>query len=404
MPGRADVKVGQAGGFTTVNGAGTQYLPQTPSGVLYDVYINANSDVVFTKSADGGLTWANPTNVSLITATNLSIWYDRWSNISAGLIHCAMTDSATGDTLYRTIDTENSDALSTETVMFAGTSTATGGHLSITRAVGGNVYCKTVIDAGAEGGFFRLLNANVPNGVWDAARTVDEAIATQDQMILLPDYDAADTQDILAIFWDASADEISRKLYDDSANTWAETSIATSMVDGLATTAFPHFAVAMDITNTRHILVAWSAVDTLNADLRCWIIDASTITEVTNVVLNSVDDQGLCAVCVDPLSAAWTVFYAGKSDGSETFPSAVNLYCKQSTDAGSTWGAETQLSTLSNNMAQILTVPRVLSATTAIPPVTYYNNINLDEIRCNVDIATGRVSQSLHGISDGVQA
>ena len=36
---------------------------------------------------------------------------------------------------------------------------------------------KLLIDAGAEGGFFRLPNANVPNGAWDAARTtVFEAI------------------------------------------------------------------------------------------------------------------------------------------------------------------------------------------------------------------------------------
>lgn len=390
MPGRADVKVvGPSNLPANYTGAGTQYHVQTPAGVQYRVFIDGNNDPSYTKSSDGGLTWANPSTLASVTLTALSVWYDKWSNLSTGLIHCAYTDSVSGDTLYRTIDTANSDALSTQTVIFDGASTASGGHLSITRAVGGNVLCKTCIDAGVEGGFFRLANANVPNGAWDAARTVDEALATTDQMILLPDFDAADTQDVMAMFWDASADEISRKLYDDSADTWSETSIATSMVDGVATTTFPHFSVGIDITNTGYILAAWRGIDANGADLRCWIIDASTINEVTNVVLDSVDDQGLSAVCIDPFSGKWTVYYVGKSDGSETFPSSVNLYCKQSSDSGTTWGAETLLSAFSNNITHLVGIPLVLSATTTIPPVTYYNNINLDEIRCNVAATAG---------------
>ena len=353
------------------NGAGTNYLVETPAGVWYCIYIDTPAtDVYFTKSSDRGLNWSLPVAVSSpLNPTSLSVWYDRWSNISAGLIHCAYTDAGVDDTFYRTINTESSDALSTETVIFAGGTTASGGHISITRAVGGNVYCKTVIDAGAEGGFFRLQNANVPNGAWDAARTVDEAIATTDQMILLPDYDASDTQDIMAIFWDASAEEISRKLYDDSANSWAETSIAASMTDDVATNGYPHFAVAMDIANTRHILVAWSVVDTANADLRCWTVDASSITEVTNVVQNSTDDQGLCAITLDTITGYWWVFYCGKSDGSETWNSLTNIYCKCSTDSGTTWGAETRLSASTFPHRWLAAIPRTLVPGATPPPI-----------------------------------
>ena len=171
---RTDIMVSSVSSTTHFDGGGTQYLVQTPSGVLYAFYIETNADVLYRKSTDGGVTWLAPVLVFTGTTTALSVWYDRWSEISAGLIHLAYSESITDDTLYRTVDTESADALSTQTVIFAGASTAAGGHLSITRAVGGNVYCKTVIDAGAEGGFFRLPNANVPNGAWDAARTVDE--------------------------------------------------------------------------------------------------------------------------------------------------------------------------------------------------------------------------------------
>lgn len=398
MPARANINIGVTGtaGNAHFDGAGVQYLVETPSGVLYQVFIDRDSDVVFKKSTDGGYTWGAETVIFAGTATGLSVWYDRWSNISAGLIHCAYSESATDDTLYRTINTESSDALSTQTSIFAGNSTAAGGHLSITRAVGGNVYCKTCIDAGAEGGFFRLPNANVPNGAWDAARTVDEALATQDQMILLPDYDAGDTNDILAIFWDASADELSRKLYDDSGNSWSETSIATSMTDLVATSGFPNFAVAMDIANTRHVLVAWSAVDTANADLRCWTIDASSITEVTNVVLNSTDDQGLCAITIDTVTGWWWVFYVGKSDGSETFRTAVNIYCKVSKDSGSTWGPETQLTGAARSIPWITSQPRRYLVSPSI--VSFFDDAaNIDGLAINVPLVQPRASHQMFG-------
>lgn len=389
---RADVILAQTTGLVQFNGGGTQYIICTVANpaVCYMVYIDTGSDVAFRKSTDGGLNWSNPTIVFAGTTTAVSVWYDRWSNIAAGLIHIAYQESATDDTLYRTINTESSDALSTQTVIFAGVSTATGGMLSIARAVGGNVYCRTTIDAGAEGGYFRLPNANVPNGAWDAARTIDEALATTDQMILLPDYDAADTQDMLAIFWDASADEISRKLYDDSANTWSETSIAASMVDQVTTTSFPHFAVAPDISNTRHILVAWSAVDTLNADLRCWTIDSGTITEVTNVVQNSTDDQGLCGVGIDLVSGDWVVVYGGISTGGETYLTTINLYYKVSKDSGSTWGPETKLNTQSAGLdiTWLVMTPRFSNQFA----VAYHNDITLDELMINCPILQPRTN------------
>ena len=114
----------------------------------------------------------------------------------------------------------------------------------------------------------------------------------------------------------------------------------------------------MDITNSRNLLVAWSAVDTLNADLRCWHVTESAITEVTNVVANSTDDQGLAAISIDTATQCWTVSYFGKSDGSETWSTDVNLYSKISKDSGSTWGSETKLSSSVFNVRGLFNCPR----------------------------------------------
>jgi hypothetical protein len=319
-------------------GAGTNYVVKTPAGVFYIVCIDENSDAVFKKSTDGGATWSATTVIFTGTVANLSIWFDRWSGISAGLIHCAYTESGGHDTLYRSIDTENSDTLGTQTTIFAGASAASGGALSICRARGGNLYCKTMIDAGAEGGFYRSTDTG---GTW-GARTDSEALATTDQWILMPGW-AADNQDMMMFFWDASADEISRCLYDDSANTWAEASIAATMLDNVATNNFPNFAAAVDTTNSRNLLVAWSAVDAANQDLRCWHVTESAITEVTAVVSNATDDCGLCCIGIDTDTEDWYVFFAGNPNGNDTWTTALSINYKKSTDDGATWGALTSV-------------------------------------------------------------
>lgn len=345
------------------DGIGTNYIVQTPAGVLYAMFINGQNDGVFKKSTDGGLTWSGSTIFSNANTnlTQLSVWYDRWSNISAGLIHCTYTDSSNDDVFYRTINTESSDALSTETTIFLGASTAAGGHMSVTRAVGGNVYCKVVIDAGAEGGFFRLPNANVPNGAWDAARTVDETIATLDQMWLLPDFDAADTNDIMALFQDASVTELSRKLYDDSANSWSEASISAAITELSTATAFSNVGVAPDIANTRHVVVAWNATDAANQDLLCWTVDSGAITAKTDVVTNATDDCGLAAITIDLQTGYWYVFYGGPSTGGSTWNSSMHIYMKVSTDQGSTWGPETLVdqAAVGFSLQSIIACPRL---------------------------------------------
>ncbi len=346
-------------------GAGSIYPVQTNAEGIYVFYINTASDIVYVKSTDAGVSWSDPVAVLTGTATALSVWYDRWSGIAAGLIHIAYTETVGNNTLYRNLNVESSDALSTEVTVFDGASAVggAGNSLSIVRARGGNVYCKTCIDAATEGGFFRLPNANVTNnGAWDAARTDTEALAANDTWVLVPGW-TADNQDIMCVFNDASADELSRYVYDDSANTWAETSFSTSMVDVSSSNQGLGFAITCDLANSRNIMIGWSANDTLNADLRCWYFTEAAMTEATNVVLNSTDDQGMCGIAIDTTNDYWYAFYMGKSDGSETMTTSVNIYYKVSTDHGTTWGAETQFSDKLRSRKWLSVGPRFPSAT-----------------------------------------
>jgi len=363
----AEVGFGE-GSTANYNGAGRSYLVRVLNGNLYLVFIDAFSDVVFTKSTNNGLTWSNVTVISVGSTNALAVWYDRWSGIAGGLIHCAYTDNGVDDILYRSINTESSDALGSQTTVFAGSTAVAGGALSITRGRNGDLRVAGSIDAGTEDGAWSSTDAGA---TWADTIADPSEAATEDQYLLLPGWNA-DTADIMLIFWDASVDELSVKRYDDSGNTWAETSIATGMVNLIASLAFPNVAAAVDLANSRNVVVAWTNVDTLNADLRCWIIDDTTITEVTNVVANSTDDQGLCGISIDTASGYWYVFYLGASGGSEIWQTSLNVYYKVSQDSGTTWGPEIKLTSFSGQRLLLLSCPRF----TGTPVLGYFLTLN----------------------------
>lgn len=317
----------------------SNYIIQTTGGVIYAFYVDDNTDPGYKKSTDWGQTWGSFVQLKACSCTQIAVWADWWSGITAtAYIHVCYTDSGADDTYYRTIDTANSDTLGTERTVFAGSSTASGGTLSVCRARGGNVMVAVCIDAGAEYDTRKTVDLGVN---WTSPAEVLEG-ATTDQVILAPGW-GADNQDMMAFFMDASADELSVKFYDDSGDSWSETSLSGSISDNNIAS---FYSVAVDLTNSQNLVATWTAYDTANADLRIWKVTEAAQTELTNVILNSTDDQAFCSIGVDMNSSKWVVMYAGSSDGAETYASALNIYCKTSVDGGSTWGSEEALTTL----------------------------------------------------------
>lgn len=354
---RCEVPLPSSVGGAQYNGAGTNYVIEANNGSFYKVFIASDSDVYFNKSSDG-ITWGTPVSVFTGTALALSVWYDRWSGRSTDKIRCWYIESGGNDILYRDIDTASADALGTQTTVFNGASASIpNGALTGWVSRHGELRAAGSIDAGAEDGAWSSTD---DGATWTDTIADPSEGATQDQYFGLPGWNA-DTADEMIIFVDASANGLSVKRYDDSANTWTETAIIAdgSFVDQTASNAFPHVACAVDLANSRNIVAAWSAVDTANADLRLFFINDTTITEsAANVVLNSTDDQGLCAVGIDTPTGMIYVFYGGKSDGSETYLTAITINYKTTSNDGANWSAETALTTLARATQYLACTPR----------------------------------------------
>jgi len=297
----------------------------------YVIYRDDSADLVYQKTADGGASWASPVSVHTGSLAALSIWYDRWTPGHAGtVIHMAYGDTVTDLVHYRSLDTSD-DSLGTEITVFTGVSLLDGDWtnrvVDVVRAVGGNLYIGFWADSnGGELGFYRSTD---DGAAWTSRAQLADGNAT-DGILLMPGNET-DEDDIWCIYWDRSADEISLKVYDNSGDSWAETSIATSMADDAD---YYDMSAAPRHSDGHVILAAWSEHNSATADLRVWDIDGSgSITAKTNV-LTDTNLGGQVAVFIDQQSDDIYVAYV------TAWGASASIKYKKSTDGGVTWGTE----------------------------------------------------------------
>lgn len=353
---RVDVLLDSDTKIATREGSQSNHIVRTAAGVYYAFWIaNENVDLYYRKSTNYGVTWTAPVLVKAETMLGVAVWFDKWTPGDNGTaIHLAYYGSGANDVFYRRLDTAD-DSFGTELTVFNGVSAVSGANscLSIAKAKGGKIHVAFDIDGGTEVGHYKSDVANTPTSfaTTDGSGALNEGAST-DYYALFP-ANLADTADIWAVFWDRSANEVTVKTFDDSGSSWtaiAESTAITSMVDITTTTAAPQFAGAIRNTDGHLMLVAWLNADTASATLRFWDVtgngaSAATLAAPVTIV-TSTDDQALCAIGVDTTSDDLYCFYAGKTDGSETAFTALNIYYKISTDDGATWGAETVLSSM----------------------------------------------------------
>ena len=301
----------------------------------------SSSIVVYRKSTDNGSTWGPFTDIasSLGVAVGYGIWFDKWTPGDSGTkIHVWVADSTNDDITYWSLDTA-SDTLSSPVTVFNGASLTAPAQVSGCKTRGGNLLVAFNGDGGTETGFYRSTDGGT---VWGSRATLIET-ATTDFFQLLPG-NYADNQDADCIYWDTSANEISLKTYDDSANSVAEASISGSMTDQAAATVTPQFSASVRHSDGHAIVVAWNDRDTAAADLKVWDINGSgSITAKTDVNTNT-DDCQAALLYINQSTNDLFAFYLGKSDGSQTIGTSLGVYYKVSADGATSWGSEQTLS------------------------------------------------------------
>jgi hypothetical protein len=296
----------------------------------------------YRKTTDGGASWAAGVTLDSVPTNGVvffAVWFDQWTPGDSGsTIHCCWVDYTADEVQYRTIDTAASDSLSATEVVYADGDgiTETGWNarplLSITKARGGNLYI-CYMEGGSEA-FYRSTDGG---DTW-TSRTVPSEGADPDRALLVP-ADTSDSQDIAVIYYDASAGALSIKVYDDSANTWTETSIDASVGVNRNTGAF---GIAATVRHAdRHILAAyWNGADSATADLRTVDITATSTSPTITQKGNVLDDTGESSECCIFVDNNTDDVYVGYLKGG-TWQATQGVFFKKSGDGMATWGSET---------------------------------------------------------------
>lgn len=197
--------------------------------------------------------------------------WDTWTKIHATLLN--FTGAATGTCLYWDYDI-STGTLGTVRIIASSLTvhtTSTNNRISIGKSRNGNLYVGFV--DGTEQGFYRSTDAWVNR----SSRTVvTEWVTAYDYIMFFP-ANTADTADLACIFWDVSANAVSIKMYDDSANTWTETAIGSAV----ESVSYRSFDASVRHSDGHIILCIYNAVDVSTADIDCYDINPSTISSVS---------------------------------------------------------------------------------------------------------------------------
>lgn len=325
-------------GAVSLTRRGMRAMVFTTNMIGYFFFIDGDSDLYYTKTTDGGLTWGTPVAVSgADTMTAFDVWYDQWTPGDTGrcihIWHFGIT--TTDDVNYHRLNTTN-DSLTGPVTVFAGSTAVAGrqAHVSGTKARGGNLYCVFTIDAFAETGFYRSLD----NGATWGSRT-SPLEATGDQAMLFP-ANLADSEDIWAIYDDISTDQLSIKTHDDSANTWAESS-TLSFVEN-TTDLTGQYGFSGSIRHQDGDLI-FAYMDTYDAaggsttDLKVYEYDGTNLTALTDIATN-VDHIYYPSVFLNQDQPDWIyVANLGVSAGTSTLTTSIPIVYALSKDRGVSW-------------------------------------------------------------------
>jgi hypothetical protein len=299
----------------------------------YMVLINGDSDLDYVKTTDGGKTWGAAVDLFTGSVDEYDVWYDQWTPGDTGrLIHVWFVENGTDDVSYLTINTTNG-ALSAVVDVFAGGSTAKGRGTFVTgcKTRSGSLLCGFNIDAFAETGLYRSTD----NGVTWSART-QPLEANLDQYMLFP-ANAADPADAWLLYDDDSATQLTVKTYDDSANSFSESSGITFDNNATNVTGPYGFSGAIRHQGGDLIFALFNAYDAAGEDFLCYQWDGTTLTALTALTTDK-DDMYFPSVFLNQdRPDDIYIGYIGKSDGLEALSTGAKAYYAKSTDRGKTW-------------------------------------------------------------------
>ena len=331
----ADIQIVADGEFTSNNDASFRGMVWVNLTLGYFFYTDADDpdNFNYVKTADSGQTWDAPVIIDTAVSGNTIIGFDtQYERDTPGdtgdLIHIVyMSPTSTFDITHKSLNVTNDVLSAGHNINNDGLSLTFGNFpVSITKSRGGNLYANWRLGGVTPNtGSARSTDGG---GTWVGIADANDGF---DQVMFFPGNEA-DDQDIWAVYWDISANELSLKTFDDSDNSWSETSISGSMVDS---SLVPQMNGAIRHSDNHLILVAHSDKSAAH-DLLVWDINgAGSITAKTNLFTGQADQFSVALTLDQNTDDIYVAYYIPIVAVSE-----MRCVYKISTDGGITWGNE----------------------------------------------------------------
>jgi len=299
-----------------------------------EVYGDVAESLVFRLTVNAGVTWAKTTIQSGINLKRMGVHFDQETPGDTGtLLHISYFDLTSNEARYVTVDISDG-TIGTIRLIDSGITVGGGNsdnRMDITKTRNGNLIVAFSTQSEIE--CYRSVDAGV---TWVDRADVFETATEEDYAILFP-ANTGDDADAAAFFWDRDGDGISVKMYDDSANTWTETSILTGMADDATD-------ISMD-GSTRHsdgflLGFAHSDEDAATDDLRTWTVNPNSIASPAVVIKTNIfdnqDESGMGCMLINQQNDFVYVAYIKGG----IFKATTDVVFHISTDGMTTWGAE----------------------------------------------------------------
>lgn len=345
------------------------YWSDISTGVI--IFRTTNDDVRSARTTDKGATWTIGT-INAGTMRFMSAWYDQETPGDTGtLVHVLWMDAAGTDaTFYRTIDVSDGTLGTERTVHTAAVDDdGTLNALGITKTRNGNLLVAIYADTSPILECYRSTDSGAN---WTDRADVMES--DNDHVRLFP-ANTGDDADAAAIFWDKSANEISVKMYDDSANSWTETSIDSDAVIDVRDANMDGIIRHSD----SHLLIAFhSDADTTGDDLRTYdltvdSIASPTVTSKTNIFTNQAESAQVALFINQQDDEVRLAYLKGG-----TWQATVDLVFHISTDGMGVWGSEQAYSEAAADDLRLLHAGRSVGDDGGRYQPTFFNDDLLD--------------------------